>query len=429
MRIVQIVAGSGGTFYCENCLRDAVLARALAGRGHDTLLVPLYLPVFADDPAVARSGPVFFGGINTYLQQKLPIFRRTPRWLDRLFDARWLLKLAAKRAGAVSAEGMGEMTLSMIKGESGNQAKELERLVTWLGERPEPDVIHITNVMLIGAARRLKEELGVPIVCVLQDEGTWLDGLDGEYGELCWDAIRERVVDIDLFVSVSGQYARTMQGRLAVGADRIRTVHVGLDLSEYARAPLTFDPPVIGYLSRMTPSHGLGDLVDAFIALKRGGKFAGLKLKAIGGMVGPDRRFVRELETRLATENMDGDAEFIPVLDRDARSSFLQSLSVMSVPLRIGGAFGTFMIEAWASGVPVVQPDIGAFRELVELAGGGVIYEPGAPGALAGALESVLSEPNAARQLGRAGRVAAETHFGIDLMADSMLGIYRSLLH
>lgn len=429
MKIVQIVAGSGGTFYCENCLRDSVLAKALHKRGHEAILVPLYLPMFADDPTMASNSPVFFGGINTYLQQKLPVFRKTPRWLDRLFDSRWLLKMAAKQAGTVSAGGMGDMTLSMIRGEAGNQAKELERLVAWLRDSERPDVIHITNVMLIGAARRLKEELKVPIVCVLQDEDTWLDALDGKYSDLCWDAIRERVADVDLFVSVSRDYARSMQKRLAVPGDKIRTVYVGLDLSEFSRATLTLDPPVIGYLSKMTPSLGLGDLVDAFIALKKREGLSGLKLKAIGGVVGPDKRFVQDLVSRLAAEGMDGDAEFIAGLDKDEHARFLQSLSVMSVPMHSGGAFGTFMVEAWACGVPVVQPDIGAFSELVELSGGGLIYDAGSKTALEEALATVLTDKNTAQQLGRAGRTAAETHFSIGAMTDNMLEVYSAVLN
>jgi glycosyltransferase involved in cell wall biosynthesis len=428
MKIVQIVAGSGGTFYCENCLRDSLLAKSLHKKGHDAVLVPLYLPMYAGDPATESNSPVFFGGINTYLQQKLPVFRKTPRWLDRLFDSRWLLKMAAKQAGTVSAGGMGPMTLSMIRGEAGNQAKELERLVAWLRDSERPDVIHITNVMLIGAARRLKEELGVPIVCVLQDEDTWLDALDGEYGELCWNAIRKRVADVDLFVSVSNDYAQSMQKRLGVSSDKIRTVYVGLDLAEFPRATLTLDPPVIGYLSKMTPSLGLGDLVDAFISLKKREELSGLKLKAIGGMVGPDKKFVQTLISRLAAEGMEGDAEFIAGLEKDAHARFLESISVMSVPMHSGGAFGTFMVEAWASGVPVVQPGIGAFPELVELSGGGLIYDAGSKLALGEALATILTDQNTAQQLGRAGRTAAETHFSIGAMTDNMLAVYSAVL-
>ena len=184
----------------------------------------------------------------------------------------------------------------------------------------------------------------------------------------------------------------------------------------------------IGYLSKMTPSLGLGDLVDAFISLKKREELSGLKFKAIGGMVGPDKKFVQTLISRLAAEGMEGDAEFIAGLEKDARARFLESLSVMSVPMHSGGAFGTFMVEAWASGVPVVQPGIGAFPELVELSGGGLIYDAGAKLALEEALATILTDQNTAQQLGRAGRTAAETHFSIGAMTDNMLAVYSAVL-
>ena len=63
---------------------------------------------------------------------------------------------------------------------------------------------------------------------------------------------------------------------------------------------------------------------------------------------------------------------------------------MVSVPVRNGEAFGIYLLECMASGVPVVQPALGAFPEIVELAGGGVIYEANTPEALAGSLEILI---------------------------------------
>ena len=160
MKIVHIVPGSGGTFYCENCMRDNALVKALRRMGHDVVMVPLYLPMFADDPELSEDVPVFFGGINVYLQQKLALFRKTPRWLDRLADARWILELAARKAGTTRAAGLGDMTLSMLRGADGNQAKELDRLIKWLAENERPDIVHLSNALLIGLARRIRAVCG-----------------------------------------------------------------------------------------------------------------------------------------------------------------------------------------------------------------------------------------------------------------------------
>ena len=86
MRLVYLTTGTG-SFYCGSCMRDNALVLALRKRGHDALLVPMYLPLTLDEASAAEGAPVFYGGINAYLQQQLPLFRKTPRWLDKLFDS------------------------------------------------------------------------------------------------------------------------------------------------------------------------------------------------------------------------------------------------------------------------------------------------------------------------------------------------------
>jgi len=78
MKIVHIVPGSGGTFYCQNCLRDNALVKALRAQGHDVVMVPLYLPMFADEPGISGEAPVFYGAISLYLRQRLPFCESLP---------------------------------------------------------------------------------------------------------------------------------------------------------------------------------------------------------------------------------------------------------------------------------------------------------------------------------------------------------------
>src|SRR5207302_7802028 len=130
-----------------------------------------------------------------------------------------------------------------------------------------------------------------------------------------------------------------------------------------------------------------------------------LKLK-IGGGCGPtDEPFVNSLRERLRQEGLLESVEFCPNLDRAGKINFLRSLSAFSVPARSAEAFGLYMIEALAAGVPVVQPRLGAFPELVETTGGGLLYDPKNPGGLADALEELLLKPEQRQRLGEAGRV------------------------
>jgi glycosyltransferase involved in cell wall biosynthesis len=423
MRIVYIIPGSGGTFYCQNCMRDVALVHELQCAGHEVLVVPMYLPLFTDEKSIDDGVPVFFGGINVYLQQKFKFFRKTPRWVDRIFDSKWVLRRVASREGATSAAGLGPMTLSMLRGADGNQRKELARLVDWLTERERPDLVHISNALLIGLASALKAKMDIPVVCTFQDEDTWLDAIDPPFNEACWTAVGEHCGVIDRFIAVSEWYAERMSVRLNIERKRISVIPVGIDLNGCHPAALNFDPPTIGYLSRMSDIYGLGRLVEAFIELKQKDGLEGLKLKATGGMVGADRRFVAGLKRRLDRVGFADDVCFVEDFSREERIALIRSLSVLSVPVERGEAFGTYIIEALACGVPVVQPRAGAFPELIDVTGGGIIYDD----SLSVALERMLRDPECAGRMGSCGREIVHKEFDINVVAERILAEYVSL--
>ncbi|NOU35735.1 MAG: glycosyltransferase family 4 protein [Kiritimatiellaceae bacterium] len=423
MKVVHIVPGSGGTFYCQNCMRDAALVQALRRQGVDVVMVPMYLPMFVDGSPVQDHTPVFFGGINVWLQQQIPLFRKTPRWLDQWLDSKWMLRRAAQMEGTTSAAGLGKMTLSMLEGSDGNQRKEVVRLVQWLAENEKPDVVQLSNALLIGLAGEIKAALNVPVVCMLQDEDEWLDKINPPFNQSCWQAIAARCKDVDRFISVSRWFADRMSARLKIARDKIDVVHIGIDLNGYEPAALDLNPPVLGYLSRMSPAQGFDRLVDAFIELKKVPELKNLKLRATGGAVGTNKTFVAGLQKKLAACGLADDAEFIEDFSRENRQAFLKSLSVMCVPVEQGEAFGTFIIEALAAGVPVVQPDAGAFPELIEATGGGVIYHD-----LVSALRELLTNPEELRRLGQQGRTAVMKNFSVETMAQKMVSVYKGLV-
>ena len=428
MKIVHVIPGSGGTFYCQNCIRDVALVRAMRKQGHDVMVVPMYLPFGADSTGISEHVPVFFGGINVYLQQHFKLFRKTPHWLDRILDARWFLRQAAKREGTTEAAGLGAMTLSMLQGVKGYQEKEVHRLTEWLREQEKPDAVHLSNSLLLGLAGELKRALNVPVVCTLQDEESWLDHIDPPYNQLCWEAMSASAEAVDAFIVVSNWYAGEMAKRMSLSPEKIRVVPIGIDLDGREAAPRPLDPPVLGYLSKLTPSLGLGLLVDAFMTLKQNPKLTTLKFRATGGALGTDAQYVAELKLKLAKHRLAEDAEFLDSFDAAQRREFLRGLSVLSVPSLQGEAFGMFMLEAMAAGVPVVQPNVGAFPEVIEATGGGVVYDAAKKDALVSTLEALLLDPARAKEMGRQGREAVFAHYGIDRMAVDIVNVYESLM-
>ena len=427
MRICHLVPGSGGTFYCQNCLRDYALVRALRRQGHDVVMLPLYLPPFGDDVDVDQHMPVFFGGVNVYLRERFPLFRRTPRWLDRLFDTPWMLKLAAAQEGSTNAEKLGPMTLSMLEGRSGHQEKGFSRLIEWIQSQGKPDVFHISNALLIGLAPELKRVLDVPIVCSLQDEEPWVETMPAPYNRLCWEAIAGHAARVDAFVATSAWYADRMRDRMNIARNRISVVHLGVEIADDVPPDLRLDPPTIGFLARLNEAQGFGNLVDAFIQLKREPAFGNLRLRATGGCTAADRPFVEAVRAKLRKCGFENSVDFLSGFQRTQRTGFLRSLSVLSVPVPQGEAFGVQLIEAMACGVPVVQPSVGAYPEIIEATGGGVLYDPDKPDGLVEALGSLLLNPDNARTLGQRGRAAVLERFSINRVAQDMVKVYTSL--
>jgi glycosyltransferase involved in cell wall biosynthesis len=424
MKIVHIVPGSGGTFYCQNCLRDSALVAALRRAGHDVVLVPMYLPIAADGTTAAGASPVFYGAVSLYLKQNLPWLRGAPAWLERWLNAPSLLRWAAGKAGSTRATGLADMTVSMLRGEDGNQAAELTQLLTWLKAEGRPDVIHLSNALLLGLARRIRRELAVPVLCTLQDEDSWVDAMEPAAAERVWSLMCERAADVDAWVAVSRYYADKMQARLHLPPERVHVVHVGIDLAGYARSALPLKPPVIGFLSRLSAGLGLAILADAVLRLKQEPDLQDVQLWLTGGQTADDVHFLRGLRKRFAAIGAAADLRLEPLSDRAGRLRFLQGLTVLSVPVPAGEAFGTYQIEALAAGVPIVQPRVGAFPEIVAQTGGGVLCEPNTPENLAAVLASLLRSPQRLRELADRGHAAVIARFGIATMAESLVRIY-----
>jgi len=427
MKIAYITPGHGLQFYCQNCFRDTALLQALASLGHEVTKVPMYLPSGVETGADVASTPVFYGAVNIYLKEKFPFYRGAPEWMERLLDSPALLNLAAKKSGSTRPTGLEEMTISMLEGEKGHQSSELEHLVQYLRKDVVPDVVHLSNALLLGLARRLRNELGAGVVCSLQDENEWVDLMDREYQIKVWDLMARKTVDVDCFVTASQYYSEKSREKLKLPEEKIKVINGGIDLEGYERSPLPFDPPVIGYLCRMSEYFGLGILIDAFLALKKDDRYRDIKLHLTGGHSNDDKPFLNSQMKKIAEHGFKDDVAIFDDFCKRSRISFLKSLTLLSVPVPEGEAFGAYQVEALAAGVPVVQPNAGCYPEFIEKTGGGIIYEPNTGEKLAAAMASLLSDPDKLRKLGEQGRRIVLEDYSIDQMAKNIARIYQDV--
>ncbi len=427
MTILQIIPGSGGSFYCGNCLRDSKYIDAFKAQGHEVIKIPMYLPLFGDEHDITDI-PVFYGAVSIYLKQMFPLFRKAPAWFDNLLNSKPVLKLAAGFAGSTRAKGLEEMTVSMLLGEEGQQKEELDRMVDWISEHLKPDVIHISNALLLGLAKRLKEKIKVPLFCSLQDEDTWVDVMKPSSREMVWKLMETKAADVDAFIAVSDYYKDMMQKLMNIPEEKLHRVYIGVDPEDYEFISSSEKNRTIGFISRESYENGLDILVDAFIDLRGRKGFDDVKLVITGGSTGDDSKLNKEIKRKVKKAGLSDEVIFHKDFEEEGSREFFKKVSVISVPVRQGEAFGIYLLESMASGIPVVQPALGAFPEIVKSSGGGMLYEPNISSNLADSLDTLLSNPDMLKKLSEDARKGVGKSFNIHNHAAEMVQVYESVL-
>jgi glycosyltransferase involved in cell wall biosynthesis len=426
MRILSLTGGAG-TMYCGSCLRDNALAAELLSRGHDVVLTPVYTPTRTDERNVSQHH-IFFGGISVYLEQHSALFRHTPRVLDRLWDAEWVIRMASKRQIKVDPKGLGELTVSMLKGEDGFQKKEIAKFLDWLTTEPGFDVVNLPYALLLGLAEPLKRALNVPVCCTLQGEDLFLDGLGEPYKQQSLDLIRAASVHVDAFLPVSRYYMDYMPGYLGIPREKLRLVPLGINLDGCSPEPRVRKGPfTIGYFARIAPEKGLHVLADAYQRLRSRPGIGESRLVVAGYLAPEHQGYLNGVNASIRERGLEREFEYRGEVDRSQKIDFLNSIDVLSVPATYEEPKGIFLLEAMANGVPVVQPRRGAFPEIVEATGGGLIVDADDPDALVDGLLAIWRDPARAAALGAAGAAGVRKRYTVGRMAEIAESVYQDL--
>ncbi len=425
MRILSFTGGAG-SMYCGSCLRDNALAAEMMARGHDVSLLPVYTPTRTDEQNVSDDH-VFFGGISVYLEQHSALFRHTPRLLDRLWDSSWALRLATRRQIKVDAGRLGEMTVSMLKGERGFQAKEIGKLLDWLKREARFDVINLPYSLLLGLAQPLRRELGAPVCCTLQGDDLFLDQLGEPFRAQSMEMIRVLSADVDLFLAVSEYYMDYMPSYLGVPESKMRLARLGVNVEGLTpRTERPAGPFTVGYLARVAPEKGLQQLATVYTRFRAKGDGDRCRLIAAGYLAPEHAEYLDGARAILRNAGLEQEFEYRGEVDRSGKIAFLQELDVLSVPTPYHEPKALFLMEAMACGVPVVQPRVGAFPEIVGKTGGGLIVDAD-PDAIADGILAVKRDPDLARRLGSAGAHGVRQHYTVQRMADQVETVYREV--
>jgi len=429
MKIIYLITGSGGSFYCGNCYRDMIYLRAIRNvAGINASAIPLYLPPDDTNRESGLDKNVFFGAISMYLREKVPFLRNMPAILDKVLDTGPMLRMAARRSGTTNTEGLEDMTLSMIKGENAFPEKELKRLVQYINENGKPDVIHLSNALIIGLARQLKRYLDVKIVCSLLNEDDWIDEMAEPYRSDAWKLIGEEAHNVDTFITPSNYYKELFVSKTGFKGKNVHIVPLAIDTRNLLILPKKDNYPAVGYFSRINSHNGFDKLVDAFIDLKITNKLPGLTLHVSGGFTGSDKSFIAEQIRKIKSNGLKSFIRIYPEFHGNSKEEFFSNIDIMSVPVRKHDGYGLYILEANASGVPVVQPDTGAFPEIIEKTRGGITYFPDSAEELSAALVRLFEDNDLRASLGQTGKENVLKELSLSVMSAGLEIVYNETM-
>ena len=185
--------------------------------------------------------------------------------------------------------------------------------------------------------------------------------------------------------------------------DKLHIVHCGIDLKRYR--PIQSHQKRLLYVGRLSAAKGVPILFEAVALLMS--HHPDLTLTIVGD--GPDRQ---ELEFQAAALGIQSHLKFVGYQSQDAVCHFLQDCDLFVLPSFAEG-LPVVLMEAMATGVPVVTTSIAAISELVEDGVSGYLVPPGAVEPLAARLERLLQDPALRQSFGQAGRLKVEQEFDL----------------
>ena len=390
MKIAIITAGGAGMF-CGSCMQDNTLVRALRMAGTDALLLPTYTPIRVDEEN-ASDARVFLGGINVYLDSKLPGWRFLPRsmkrWLDRPGIVKWLSKLSS----STNASDLGSLTIDLLKGNQGPQRQEIQELIQYLVHDLQPDVILFSNALLSGIVPELRRQFSGRLCCLLQGDDIFLDALPEPWKSQAMLLVKSNASHFDRVLTHSQYYSQFMQQYLSLPASKLTTIPLTIDdadvLGSHASSREEAAPAsmiTVGYFARICPEKGAFRFLDAAAET--------LKTRddlrfVIGGFL-PELHQTAFEKRLKPIQSAFGDRLHwagSPV-DRESKMQLMRSFDWLCVPTIYQEPKGLYVLEAALAGVPSIVPNHGAFPERVQSVGGGLLFDP----SIAYSLETILS--------------------------------------
>jgi len=314
------------------------------------------------------------------------------------------------------------MTLSMIKGDDANFAKQTDKIIEWITHHDTPDIIHLSSSLLIGIAKAIKIHINIPVVCSLQDEEVWIESLENRYVQEAWASIGQNVKYVNRFLASSQFYKSKALGKIP-DIKEIEVVYPGVPVKKYASSHYP-EEPTIGFFYHMNSVNGLHILAEAFVNVKKKKSVERLRLHIGGGFTTADRKFLKKIHQILYPYQ--DCVAWHHAYTLDEHTKFYSGISAICVPITFEEAAGLYLCEAFAAGRPAIEPDTGSFAEIV--ANGGILYSPNTPDALTNAIEKLFADRTSYNSYCKNAQQLSQSRYNDWLLAATLHKIYATLL-
>jgi glycosyltransferase involved in cell wall biosynthesis len=317
----------------------------------------------------------------------------------------------------------------MIRGDNPFRENEVARLVQYLVKTGKPEIIHLSNALIVGLAFQLKKRMNVKIVCSLQNEDDWINEMAEPFQSRAWKMIADEAINVDAFISPSRYYKEFFMDKTGLSGHNIHVVPSGFEPFPLVERSEITHPPSIGYFSRINIHNGFDKLVDAFIKLKSEINMSDLTLHVCGGYTADDKPFIKKQLKKIKNHGYINSIRIYTEFRGNEREEFFRNIDVMSVPVRKYDAYGLYILEANGAGIPVVQPATGAFPEIIEKTGGGITYLPDNIEGLSSSLLKLLTNESLRNDLGSIGRERVRKELSMEMMAAGLSEVYNTVLN
>jgi glycosyltransferase involved in cell wall biosynthesis len=248
------------------------------------------------------------------------------------------------------------------------------------------------------------------------------------YQSKAWAMIAKEAEHVDSFITPSSYSKELFIRKTGLTGDNVHIVPLGFNLERTLNEKIGSASTALGYFCRINSHNGFDKLADAFIEIKSKNLVPGLTLHVCGGYTGDDKPFISEQIKNIREHGFQKSVKIYPEFMGDKKLEFFSNVDVISVPVRKYDGYGLYILEANGAGIPVVQPATGAFPEILEMTGGGLIYSPDNNEELVIVLVKLLNDKNLQKELGEAGRENVKSKLSLEKMSVALSEIYNGLI-